>query len=53
MNKLQKDADKNFDLNKEDAKTDFDTRCDLYRSYVGKAETFEERKRRINRFRCG
>ena len=27
--------------------------CDIYRNYVGQAETFEERKRRINNFRCG
>jgi hypothetical protein len=42
-----------FESKKEEAKTDFDKACDLYRSYVGDAETDEERYRRINKFRCG
>lgn len=42
-----------LDSNIVDARTDFDKACDLYRNYVGKSETPEERKRRINRFRCG
>lgn len=61
MNSKEKDelppentaADTNFDEKKEEAKKDFDKAADLYRSYVGEAETWEERKRRINRFRCG
>lgn len=47
------EADELFDNNKEAAKKDFNLACDLYRSYVGKAETREERMRRIQRFRCG
>ena len=45
--------DKEFDSEKDDAKTDFNIACDLYRNYVGTAETLEERKRRIRMFRCG
>jgi hypothetical protein len=47
------DADIDFDSKKEEAKTDFDKACDLYRSYVGTSERQEERLRRINKFRCG
>jgi len=36
-----------------EAKKDFNKACELYREYVGGAETMEERKRRIHRFRCG
>lgn len=32
-----------LDANIVEARTDFDKACDLYRSYVGKAETREER----------
>ncbi|WP_162926921.1 hypothetical protein [Flavobacterium psychrotrophum] len=46
-------ADTYFEQNKEAAKTDFDKACSLYRGYVGKAETREERQRRINQFRRG
>jgi len=46
-------ADLEFDSKKESAKEDFDKACDLYRSYVGTAETDSERYRRINKFRCG
>lgn len=46
-------ADKIFDAKKEEAKKDFDKAVDLYRNYVGTAETEEERIRRIHRFRCG
>jgi len=46
-------ADNFFNDNKEAAKKDFDKACDLYRGYVSKDETWEERKRRINMFRCG
>ena len=42
-----------FNQEKEEAKKDFDKACDLYRSYVGSAETQEERLRRIHTFRCG
>lgn len=42
-----------LDANIVEARTDFDKACDVYRNYVGKAETREERIRRINRFRCG
>ena len=45
--------DNEFDLKKEEAKKDFNKACDLYRAYVGGAETEEERIRRIHRFRCG
>jgi len=44
---------KEFDSKKEYAKKDFNKSCDLYRSYVSESETFEERKARIRRFRCG
>ena len=53
---MKKDSindDKMFDAKKSEAKEDFDKACELYRSYVGGAETQEERIRRINRFRCG
>ena len=46
-------TNKEFDSNKDDAKTDFNKACDLYRSYVSTAETDEERFDRIRRFRCG
>ena len=46
-------ADKQFEEQKSEAKKDFHKACALYRSYVGSAETFEERKRRIHNFRCG
>jgi len=46
-------TDTNFEAKKEEAKKDFNKACDLYRNYVGRAETWEERKRRINKFRCG
>lgn len=36
-----------------EAKNNFDKACEVYRNYVGKAETREERLRRINAFRCG
>lgn len=47
------DADAHFHSNKEAAKKDFNLACDLWRSYVGKAETREERLRRIQEFRRG
>lgn len=53
LNENQKESDKFFDENVKEAKTDKNKACDLYRNYVGKAETDEERKRRINRFRSG
>jgi hypothetical protein len=53
IQKVNNSADKYLDENIVDARTDHDKACELYRNYVGKAETFEERKRRINRFRCG
>lgn len=46
-------TDKEFENRIKEDKKDFDKSCDLYRSYVCEAETWEERKRRINRFRCG
>jgi hypothetical protein len=51
--KCEDKADANFDIKKAEAKSDFDKACDLYRNYVGTAESPEERLRRINRFRCG
>jgi hypothetical protein len=36
-----------------EARTNHDKACEVYRNYVGKAETQEERLRRINAFRCG
>lgn len=36
-----------------EARTNHDKACEVYRNYVGKAETREERLRRINAFRCG
>lgn len=47
------DADKYLDENIIEARTDFNKAVDLYRKYVGSAETPEERHRRIQRFRCG
>ena len=49
----RKDAVDFFDQNKEAAKRDQDAAIDLYKRYVGSAETQEERLRRINKFRCG
>jgi hypothetical protein len=46
-------TDKDFHDKKEEAKKDFNLACDLYRGYVGSAETKEERLRRIRMFRCG
>jgi hypothetical protein len=46
-------ADKYLDENIVDARTDHNKACELYRNYVGKAKTDEERTRRIHRFRCG
>ena len=46
-------ADKFFKDNIEKAKVDFLSAVNLYRDYVGKAKTDDERRRRINRFRCG
>lgn len=46
-------ADKYLDENIVEARTDHDKACDLYRKYVHEAEDFEERRRRINRFRSG
>ena len=46
-------TDKEFNSKKEEAKTDFNKACDLYRNYVSKSETWEERMERIQRFRCG
>lgn len=46
-------ADKYLDENIIEARTDHDKARELYRNYVGTAETFEERARRIHRFRCG
>ena len=45
--------DEQFEDQKDNAKNDFNAACDLYRPYVGSAETREERKRRIHKFRCG
>lgn len=42
-----------FDRLKQEAKTDINKAIDLYRSFVGKAETMEEKIKRINKFRCG
>ena len=53
MEKEQKEADKYLNENIEEAKTSHDKACEVYRNYVGKAETMEERIRRINLFRCG
>ena len=46
-------ADELLQANINKAKHNFADAVKLYRGYVGKAETDEERKRRINRFRCG
>lgn len=46
-------TDEDFHREKEEAKKDFNKACDLYRRYVGSAETQQERIERINRFRCG
>ncbi len=45
--------DKYLKDNIEAAKKDRNKACEVYRNYVGDAETWEERKRRINKFRCG
>ena len=36
-----------------EARTNHDKACEVYRNYVGTAETREEKLRRINAFRCG
>jgi hypothetical protein len=36
-----------------EARTNHNKACEVYRNYVGKSETQEERLRRINAFRCG
>lgn len=46
-------ADEYLKANIEEAKTDHNKACELYRNYVGVVETKEERLRRINAFRCG
>jgi hypothetical protein len=48
-----KQADAEFQSKKEAAKENTDLAYDLYRSYVGSAETQEERLRRIQMFRRG
>lgn len=53
MNKKQQEADEYFKENIEEARNDFDKAANLYRNYVGKAETREERARRIHEFRNG
>lgn len=35
-----------------EARTNHEKACEIYRNYVGKAETYKERLRRINAFRC-
>jgi len=47
------EADKMFQTKKEEAKKDSDLASDLYREYIFSAKTDEERRRRINIFRCG
>lgn len=37
----------------QEAKTNFDKACDLYRNYVGGSTSDEDRSERIRRFRCG
>jgi len=46
-------ADKYLKNNIVKARTDKNKACEIYRNYIGKAETDKERKRRINLFRCG
>lgn len=48
-----KSDDTYFNDNIDEAKSDLDKACDLYRKYVGGAETEDERRRRINNFRSG
>jgi hypothetical protein len=50
---LNNKADAEFQSKKEAAKENSDLVYDLYRSYVGSAETQEERLRRIQMFRRG
>ena len=38
---------------KTQADIDFNNNCNLYRSQVQTKETWEQRKKRINGFRCG
>ena len=45
--------DHDFDSKIIEARTDFHKAASLYRSYVGKSESYEDRLTRINRFRCG
>jgi hypothetical protein len=47
------EEDNDFNEKVKEAREDKDKACDLYIGYVGKAETFEEIKRRINNFRSG
>jgi len=50
---ILKTDDKYLEDNIVEARNNHDKACDVYRNYVGKAETWEERKERINRFRSG
>lgn len=47
------EADKYLADNIIEARNNHDKACEVYRNYVGTAETQEERLRRINAFRCG
>lgn len=54
MNKAtHNNSDKYLDKNIVKARTNHDKACEVYRNYVFKAETHEERVRRIQGFRCG
>lgn len=45
-------TDNNLSNAMNEANNDFDKLCDIYRNYVGKSETSEERFIRIQMFRC-
>lgn len=53
LTETQQEADNYFIENAQEAKKDDTKMYDLYRKYVGTAETPEERLRRIHKFRCG
>jgi len=53
MSEQNKKADEYLAENIVEARGDHDKACEVYRAYVGKAETREERQRRINEFRSG
>lgn len=53
MTNTKQEADDYLSENIEEARKNHGKACEVYRNYVGRAETREERIRRINSFRGG